>query len=256
MVAPQQLVPYHEAYGKNAERSVSTWLVSTLACLPPFLLTLALGLETLPRTDITPSSVIFLWLSVAVALVWLLSAWLGRWNFSDLRRCFIGPLDVFMIVLGIQGCLALGVVGIIFYCLSYAWTVNTVGEAVGTLALGMAISIPNFALGNVMGEVNKEAAGAEVALTTVIYSINVMGTATSVIMPSVAHIIGKVNIMPEVRSSLATLVGGILTFAASLSGLIATIKVRPKRQISVVLLLASYVFIVWFAFLGGWRIFQ
>ncbi len=255
LVTPQQLASYHEACGKNAERNVSTWLVSTLACLPPFLLTLALGLETLPHTELAPPSIIFLWLSAAVALVWLLSAWLGRWNFLDVRRWFIGPFDRFMIVLGIQGCLAFGIVGIIFYCLHHIWTVNTVGKAVATLALGMAISVSNFVLGNVMGDVNKEAAGAEIALTIIIYGLGTMGTAVFVIIPSATHIIGKVNIMPEVRA-LASAVVGILTFVVSLLVLIATIEVRPKRQVSTILLLASYAFIIWFAFLGGWRIFQ
>ena len=80
MVRPQDLVGYREVYGTEDEIRVREWLINTLAWLPLFLLTLALGLKTLPQERLEkpmlPST--YLWLSVGLALVWILTGWLAQ----------------------------------------------------------------------------------------------------------------------------------------------------------------------------------
>jgi hypothetical protein len=85
LVTPQQLVAYREAFGENAERSVSRWLVSTLTLLPPFIPILAIEFGTLPFL-VHSSSVNLRWLSCGVALVWALTGWLGRKGISIINQ--------------------------------------------------------------------------------------------------------------------------------------------------------------------------
>ena len=61
LVTPQRLKAYREAFGEKDDGRVGKWLASTLTWLPLFILTLALGVGTLPSTEDAPSSTACLW---------------------------------------------------------------------------------------------------------------------------------------------------------------------------------------------------
>jgi hypothetical protein len=78
LVTPQQLKAYRKAYGENAERRVGSWLTSTFAWLPLFILALALGLGTTASSR--PPSTAFLVLSLVLVPIWTLTGWFGKEN--------------------------------------------------------------------------------------------------------------------------------------------------------------------------------
>jgi hypothetical protein len=78
LAAPQRLVAYRKTFGEHAERSVSAWLIGTVVVLPPFLPTLAIGLEHLPSPSENLSSSLYLYGSAVFILSWILVGWLGK----------------------------------------------------------------------------------------------------------------------------------------------------------------------------------
>lgn len=90
LVMPQNLKDYREIFGDKDEKCIGNWLVSTLVWLPLWILTLALGLELLPSianawsyTEIwwlskAWSPNVYLWISVVLSGIWLLTGWLGN----------------------------------------------------------------------------------------------------------------------------------------------------------------------------------
>ncbi len=75
LVMPQYLKAYKEAFGVKDVERVGKWLVSTLVWLPLWVLALGIGLEAIP-SRFWPSE-LYLWISVALSGVWLLTGWLG-----------------------------------------------------------------------------------------------------------------------------------------------------------------------------------
>lgn len=74
---PERVRIYKLQYGRRSLHRVGKWPVSLLIWLPILIPTLALGLGTLPRSpDAWPPATYF-WLSGALALICLLTGWLG-----------------------------------------------------------------------------------------------------------------------------------------------------------------------------------
>jgi hypothetical protein len=224
LVTPQRLLAYREVYRENDERRVNKWLTHTLICLPIFVVTLALGVGILPSTERHFSSV-YLWVSLVLA--WALLGWLQR-EFTVLAVGFLFIVASFVaerMAVGTTGILAFFAVSAVTFVVTGVVAVsvasNTAIHVIG-VKLSVAIIAAGFAiLGVAM------ARGSEVAVSIVAGVITFM--ATLVVMGGMADII-KGSLSNGRPSWLARGAFGALMLV--------------------------YVFVTWFSFLGGWRVFR
>jgi len=109
LVMPQYLKGYRDSFGEKDVKRVGKWLVSTLVWLPLWMPALAFGLEWLPATVKAWSPDVYLWISVALGGVWLLSGWFG-----DVDEDWVGSVAI-CVAFVVAGGVAVGVaVGVAF----------------------------------------------------------------------------------------------------------------------------------------------
>ncbi|OQY51753.1 MAG: hypothetical protein DRR08_08625 [Candidatus Parabeggiatoa sp. nov. 2] len=99
LVMPEYLKGYRDFFGRTDEKRVSKWLASTLVWLPLWMPTLALGLEWLPTARVLWAPNVYLWISVALGGVWLLSGWFG-----DVDEDWVGSVAIcvaFVVAVGV-----------------------------------------------------------------------------------------------------------------------------------------------------------
>ncbi|NUM45315.1 MAG: AAA family ATPase [Anaerolineales bacterium] len=104
--ARHHLEKYQKVYGEDSLQSVGNRLAFSLIWLPLVLPTLALGLETLPSSDIAWLPAIYLWISGGISLVWLLSVWLAAWLNETNQASGVAIIVTFSIAGGIAGSIA------------------------------------------------------------------------------------------------------------------------------------------------------
>jgi hypothetical protein len=250
LVAPQELKIYRKTFGKKEEVRVGNCLVSTLTWLPLFILTLALGLGTLPHIEDTPlPSAAYLGISLGLAMTWVLTGWLAKWlgKMTSERAFFLGfyvATSAFVVVAAVvTGVVALGVTfdiaGFGAIGLVFAMTLSVaLGVAIG-LALEAAMLVFGAASGVMLGtmltllntEGNARAGTAKFAVffvIAIIASVSAAGMAPRWVL----------GVEGGVEKSLKT--GHSFWLAQGAFGA----------------LVLAYAFLVWFSFLGGWRWFQ
>ncbi len=229
LVNPQQLRAYRGAFGNKDERRVGTWLTGTLTWLPLLILTLALGPGTLPRTEAAYLSTIYLWISAGLAMGWVLTGWIGKSNIEAFEMAGVVALCVvFVVARAVVSHMALGVAGIV--------------------ALVVALVVPLVVAFAVAGNVE------------FIVARGVAGCMTFAAVGLVASIV--VSVVSCAKDDVVCWAGIVAPFMTA--GALEVFVVRslktgrpswPARAAFGALVLA-HAFLVWFSFLGGWRVFQ
>jgi hypothetical protein len=216
LVTPQQLKAHREQFGEKAELPTAKWLISTLLWLPFFLPFSAVGF------GIVPFSLPYLEFTlIADHYLWasggLFIAWLGAGLFGDGDEEAVALVVTLTAVLAVALAVGMAVVPILAGVLA---VVLAAGLA-GVLMVGLAVVLA-VALGGVLPPV------LPLGLAVVLMGVPAAGLA--VVLP-----VGLAN---AVKESLKT-------------G-----RASWKTKGAFGLLVAAYAFLVWYSYLGGWRMFE
>lgn len=231
LVAPESLKVYQQVYGEGDEYRVGSWLASSLAWLPLLVITLALWLGTIPRSDVALSPISYLGVSVGLVMVYFLTALMSR-KYHDIvfakGRAAVHPFLVLFLFSAIESVIEMGVLGGVGYSLS----------AICEKLVLMACSMFPIAFGIIVSpERAREFFGA------------------------VAGVFGVVLIILGVVQGVA--IGVLLVTNAVFSfilwkGLERVLFKRTSllmRGVPVMILL-SFAFLIWYGFGDGWRVFR
>jgi hypothetical protein len=238
LVTPQQLKAYREEFGKKAEGPTGKWLVSTLIWLPFFLPFSAVGFEIVPfspytfPSGITLTSTHYLWASGGLFIAWLLTGVFGNnkaaFTVEQLGGFLLG-LSIGVLPVGLAGFLALGPTGFVSVGLAGGLALGLArGRVVplaGTLMLGLM-----FGLGAGLWLGLSVELGGEQVLELVEFKL-------VLVLVLVLAIGLPIGLEKPVQKSLET--GRASWVARGAFGL----------------LVAANAFLVWYSYLGGWRVF-
>ncbi len=217
---PQRLRAYQKKYGENSVYSTGKWVASTLTWLPFFWLTFALSLGTLPLAQDAWPRIRYVMLSFGLILTWFIIGWLGdRDEQAEWAPFLTLVLSIFML-------------GVVTYGVA-------IGEAVGEingLFLGIAL-------------------GILLSLATII--ANVVGGPITSITSSYVMMIVWIFVTEFLAFGVAFVIALGITFIirSSWEKSIQTGRSSWLIQAGFLGLLASHIFIIWIAFLGGWSVF-
>lgn len=241
LVTPQQLKAYRETFGPQDERRVGKWLASTLIWLPLAIPALALGLDILPRgADAFPAG-FYLGCLLGLILAWALTGWLGNVGIAD-SVADVAPV-------GTAGVVALG----------------TVLAVVFSVAIGTAIGVTNALVEHTAFAVTACVCIAE-SVAFVVADVVTQGADTGslgglegFVALGVAGFagLGATKGVADLVVNLV-LVGIAIKTAFSMGeGVQASLKIghpfwTTRAALSTLVLV--HVFLVWFSFLGGWRV--
>ncbi len=257
LVTPQQLKAYRETFGEEDERKVGKWLASTLTWLPLFIPTLALGLGTLPRMGYVPSPTAYLWSSLGLALAWVLTGWLGK---SD--------DDVAAAVATI---VAVAVAFIVAFVVLAGMAVDVAVGVTQGVAVGVAFVVGGVAASGVAHAIADDGA-VDVAFVVAVIMASIVVVVLVVVLAVVAALVVADSIAFVVADSMALVVVGVVAgvvagvvvgvmvfrwaagMAAAVVAGVAEVAESAGRALGISLL--AHAFLIWFSFLGGWRVFQ
>lgn len=128
LMAPQELQSL-------SGRQTGNWLISTLAWLPLILLTFALGMEILPRSNQTIAASIYVWMSIGGLLAWLVTALFADWGKNKAR---------FLVILALASLMS----GVVAEVLS--------AVVAGKVAVGVALVLGSILAASMAGSVAKK----------------------------------------------------------------------------------------------------
>ncbi|MCP4526367.1 MAG: hypothetical protein GY833_10700 [Aestuariibacter sp.] len=222
LVTPQRLVAYREVYGENAERSVGKWLVSTLIWLPFFISTLALGLGTMPLAEITYPPAIYLWTGASLILVWALTGWLGERDIDHTST--IKSIAVF---------LAFAVVGGVPFFVIGDVTFRVIGSVIFGVVLGVVPAIAKSVAGSIAN--------------ILILGVSLGAVFIWIVMPDKNDALNNCILIASLLRSIDM---GLDFVGKSLK----TGDPSWLAQGYYGALVLAYIILVWFSFLGGWRV--
>ncbi len=189
LVTPQRLLAYREVFGENAERSVSKWLISAIACLPLILINVAQVLGTLTRSE---SLATHIRNSIGWIMVGVLSGWLTQ------KKNTWAQIVLFF--------------------------VSSVLKIYLTFIISSFVACVVLLLTILLGITSKNTHTVMFMITLVLAFLVIAMTNT--------------RIENEIKESQRT-------------G-----RPSPISRGVFTLCLAAYIFLIWFSFLGGWRVFQ
>ncbi|MEK8017576.1 MAG: hypothetical protein VSS75_011960 [Candidatus Parabeggiatoa sp.] len=168
LVMPSQLQAYRKSFGKEDEKRVGNWLVSTLTWWPLLIPILALGLELLPHSAKAWLPETYLLLSTLLVGCWLLTGSL-RIN----KDVAVG------VAVSVVGLVAVGV------------AVSLVGLVTGLATGGLAVGIVCFIAVSVAGFVAVVVASDIAVVVTGIVSIGVaVGVAVGITVEIAGFVVG------------------------------------------------------------------
>jgi tetratricopeptide (TPR) repeat protein len=221
LITPQQLKTYRETFGERDEHRVGSWLVSTLTWLPLLIPTLALELGTLPGTSVASPSA-YLYSCLGLLLAWALTGMLGKST-----KPWVGV---------VAGITAVGVAGVV------------AGVAAEGVAFGVAFDVAGGVFGMALGAAVGAAVGVAVGVAGVVAGGVALGAAVGVALGVGFGAAGVVVF------GAAGVVAGVVAVGVDRS--LKTGTASPWVQVGEDALTLSYAFLVWFCFLGGWRVFS
>lgn len=251
-MAPQRITAYEKAYGEKAIYAVGKWLASTLTWLPLLLLTVAMGLATMPLIRPPFPVTTYLWISGGLVFVWLLTGWFvgeNSWTSGTVSGMalivafgvsltvtipsvfgadsvigIVGSVVVsvtLVVVFGVASGVAFGIAGIVTFGMVVGVSIVVVADMVVGVSIGVvaaAYAAEAFDVASVM-QTNVRF----VVVNVVTYGVVAFGVAV-VVASGVAVVVAK-GIKSGKTSWLLRSTGGLLVLA--------------------------YAFLVWFAFFGG-----
>ena len=250
LVTPKQLKIYRQAFGEKDELRVGKWLASTLIWLPFLLPTFSLGLGAIHHIKDTFSSPIYLLISISIVVAWVLTALLGKTDGDHVE-----------LLEGIVAGLAAGIVaGILAFFTAFSIAFGAAVGVMATIMVGVAISVTvGIAVGVAVrlssGAVGSVALGVAVGLAGGVASD--IAFATGFLMPDTTSVVtgiiaGVVTFSIAVGAALASAFGVSYSMYESLE----TGRSNRFTRGTFGLLLVIFAFLIWFAFLNGWRVFQ
>jgi len=227
LVTPTVLYQYQERFGENSLYPISRWLVSTLIWLPLFIPTLAFTLSILPSQQVSNSD--YMLLNGGLLMAWLLTGWLGDREdnlaviISVLAAGVVSSSTMFGVTGGfmsaVAGSIALGLALGMAFRLALAIAFSVAGSVASGVALGMVGGVVVGAISNVaLGAARNMASGMTIGVALIIIFILAGST-----MPTMNK-----------EHNRTIILGGFLF----------------------TLLLVTYFFLIWYSFLGGWRLFM
>lgn len=227
LVTPTVLYQYKERFGEKSLYPISRWLVSTLIWLPLFIPTLAFSLSILPSQHVSIYE--YMLLNGGLLMAWLLTSWLGdrEDNFaviiSVLAAGAVSSSTMFGVTGGLMsavaGSIALGLALGMAFRLALAIAFSVAGSVASGVALGMVGGVVVGAISNVaLGAARHIASGMTIGVALIIIFI----------------LAGSTTPATDLESNRTMILGG---FVFSL-------------------LLVTYLFLIWYSFLGGWQFFM
>lgn len=226
---PQQLIDYRKKFGEEDENRVGKWLVNTLIWLPLLIPSLALGLEWLPHSSKAWLPETYLWISGGLVGCWLLVGWLvdlddDRAGFVVIVATVVGFAVGFVVAVDVGFVVAFFMV---FFMASFMAVVVAFFMA-SFMASFMANMVARFMAGSMAVFVANGVANGVTDGVAFIVTFVVAGS-MAIFMPVV--------VADGVEESLKT---GTPSWLARLAFL---------------LLIVAHLFLIYFCFLGGWRLF-
>jgi hypothetical protein len=232
LVTPQQLKAYRAAFGENAERRVGKWLASTLAWLPLFVLTLAMGLGTLPGAETGRLRTADLWTSVGLVLAWMLTGRLGKDSgcLAGLMLLITAMLSTMFAVSARVLAFDTAVVDVVAF--------NAVGGIKVVLAMGLLFGLAAVAAIIIVAVVVGDAAHYMAIVAAGYVAMHIVIGRLTFFVAFLLALPTAYFLVNVVKKSLKT--GHLSWFARGAFGA----------------LMLAYTFLIWFSFLGGWQVFQ
>lgn len=233
LMEPQQLKAHREQYGEKAERSTGKWLVSTLFWLPFFLPFSAVVFGIVPFSPytfpgITLSTTYYFWGSASLFIAWFLTGIFGnnKGRFTIERYAgFLFGLLIGVFPAGLLGSLVLGTAGFVSIGLAGGLALGLARKPVMPLAASLMLGFM-FGLGAGLWL----GLGGEEVLEQDVFDLVLV----LVLLLAVGLPLGLGEVIQE---SLKT---GHASWVA--------------RE-ALWLLVMCHAFLVWFSYLGGWRMF-
>jgi hypothetical protein len=223
LIKPQRLKAYRKIFGKNDEKRVGKWLLSTLTWFPLLVLTLALGLEFLPPFEKASPLDTYLWDSALLVGCWLLTGWLG-----DIDEYWVA-IVAFVVAGVVAGVVAFDVAGVMAVGVPFGVT--------GVVAFDVAFIVAFFVVGNVAFGVT-----FGVVVFVGLFMFFVMFSGAFSAMFGLGFLVG-------VGVALLVVAGAAEAVEKSLE----TGTPSFLAHLTFLLLLAAHLFLIWFSFLDGWR---
>ena len=217
---PQQLIDYREKFGEGDDRRVGKWLVSTLTCLPLLIPSLTLGLEWLPHSNNMWLPETYLWMSAELVGCWLLVGWLGNWD-QDWVFIMVGD----------------SVANFVIFVVAFVVAFD-VSSGVSSGVMNVVMNV--VALGVVFGATSGVTSGVANFMAFVVAFGVTFGIVLSGVTSGVANIVAFVvafGVANFVEESLET---GAHSWLA---------------RFVFLQLIAAHLFLIYYCFLGGWRLF-
>jgi tetratricopeptide (TPR) repeat protein len=241
VLAMPNMLQAYRARWENHDLQVGRWLVGTMIWLPFFIPALALDLGVLPRatTTVIPPS-IYPWLHIGLVLAWILTCYAA--NTPDVMAAVVGIMATCIVCLSVIG----------VWAGSMAFVVEAVVEfATAFVVVGIVIFLVYILLEEASGNTG-DLSGAGVVIIIVIAAVGIVLT----------FWVGMRVINPV--SVWSILVGLVVGVTGGVSAGIATHNMEQAVKVvrlswlvrgAFVILVIVYAFLIWFSFLGGWRMF-
>jgi len=252
LVMPQQLKAYREKFGEEDEQRVGKWLVSTLTWFPLLTPSLALGFELLPHSKEAWLPGTYLWISADLVGCWLLVGWFGDLDKEDkvFEKVDIVAFVVAFVVAGGLVTSVRYVVGEMFLVLSgvklvVAFVVAFVVALVGVFSMVRSAVREQQGVGNLVSVMPFVAVGGFTAIMTVgwLNNLEIHNMMAVVAAGLVAGLMGPMMVGPMIFAAKVvkeSLENGTPSWLA---------------RLFFPLLITAYLFLIYYCFLGGWRLF-
>lgn len=223
---------------------VERWLFSTLIWLPLFLVSQAINLKTLPISSDSPVTA-YQWITPGLVLLWVFTGWLGNLNDS------IAFVVAFVVAGGVALGVMFGVAGSAMFGMAFVVmggvALGVMGGVMGGVAEGVARVVAESVAGGVaLGAVFGVAEGVALRVALRVAEGVAEDMAFIVVFIVVFGVAGVV--------ALGVALGVAEGVAEGVEKSIEAGQASWLTRGALLALVLAYAFIIWFAFLGGYKV--
>jgi serine/threonine protein kinase len=235
--SPDKLKRYREVFDQESEKYVGSWLASSLILLPLFLTVFALALALVPLSPKAWTTQSYFIASGIVAIAWFL---MGIFEHINDENAF-GVAGVVSVAV------AFGVAGVVSVAVAF-------GVAGGGVAFGVAFGVAGVVVFGVAG-------GVASVVASVVASWVAFGV-VAVVAFGVVLIVASVVVGGGVAGGVVLIVASVVVAIVASSieenfkKSFETGKPSYFNRVILILLIASYAFLIWFFYLKGWQYFN
>ncbi len=250
LVMPQQLIDYRKKFGEKDERRVGKWLVSTLTWLPLLIPSLALGLEWLPHsTDASLEG--YLWISAVLVGCWL---WIGMNGDLDKEVAGIVTICEMVVVAVVVDVVASGIISNVVASAE----ATMVAESTDISGETMLYSDDILIIYEKLVFVIHVCIGVLVAATVVVI-LNMAGDAAlGVLLGVLLGVTLNVMFVMVIFMRFDFLMGAVIMSVVMTINVKKSLKTGTTSWLAFLdfpLLIAAHLFLIYFCFFDGWRLF-